>query len=134
MKRLLGLLLGLVTPFAFANEPGVLFKGQPEASGKYVVIYDISDLTYEVPNFAAPEPMTYTLGFIQYDTERYNHRYRHHYRNDYNCYNSPHRSYTVFNYAQPMYAPPRDEDIGPKYSKEREKEILEMINAVVGNL
>jgi hypothetical protein len=33
---------------------GEIAKGEPDENGKYVVIYDISDLIYEPPNFESP--------------------------------------------------------------------------------
>jgi hypothetical protein len=87
-------------------EHGELVKGTPDSDGKYVVIYDISDLIYQPPNFASP-----------FDNPAGNF-----YRN-YHRWNQP---YDLFDQQQPML-----EDVGPHYSEKEAERIANLIRALL---
>lgn len=88
---------------------GVIAKGEPDKDGKYVVIYDISDLIYEPPNFVSPYGSP---------AENLRRAYR-----DYQRQNRPY--YDLFDDQNTL--PELPEDRGPHYSAEKAERIAGLI-------
>ncbi len=90
---------------------GSIAKSEPDKDGKYLVLYDISDIIYEAPNF--PSSFGDHLENIRraYRVQREYDRWGH------------------SSYLFEEYQDPKPERKGPHYSRERAEAVVELIDA-----